>query len=161
MFSSLIIRIRHLPSSLIRDENQVKRFISIFLVVAAIVAIAGTSASASYAECNSGYVCIWYNINGGGTRVESYGNPGTCVPFSGQSWNNQADSFRNRLNNGHHVQFYDGTNCNGQVLWRDGLWMDDGPFAVGMMDNFEWNTPHGSTATIHRNKASSIWFNSG
>jgi len=119
-------------------------------------------AAAAYSNCNVGYVCGWYDTNGGGTRVELYGNGGTCVSFAGQPWDNQFDSFRNNMTtNGRHVQFYDNSNCTGQLLWRDSVWGDGGPFAVGVQDNFEWSTPRGGAAVHHRNRASSAFFNTG
>lgn len=141
--------------------KTITRALIVLAMAAGIGVAVAAPAQASYGECNSGYVCVWYNINGGGTRVELFNNPGTCVTFLGQVWDNQIDSFRNSLWQGRHVQFYDGNNCNGQLLWRDSVWMNGGPFAVGVQDNFEYNAPRGGPLTNHRNKASSAWFNNG
>lgn len=140
-------------------RSWITRAIVVCLISTGVVAIVVSPANASYTECNSGYVCIWYNDNGGGTRYEAYANPGTChTALSGSPANDQANSFRNRLTNGKHVQFYNGTNCNGTLLLDSNRF--GGPHAVNAQNNFHYGLI-GVQFIDHKNKASSIFFNTG
>lgn len=112
----------------------------------------------SYSQCPSGYVCLFEGTNGAGILGNGfYASPGTCLPLP-YAYTDAADSFYNRLTNGHHVQFYETANCSGApgALARRQSNGSGGPHAAGVRDNFL-----SSFCCTDRDEVSGIFFNRG
>lgn len=146
------------------------RRVSIMLVgIVAALASTAVPAQASYSDCTDGIelVCIWTSTGGDGTRYSLHGVSGFCTNIT--AGDNTADSFMNNRSS-KHVQFYQLPDCQGYVLCRQGSngWINcpgslDNPFPAGLTGDFlRTSAPGGGGGeTNHRNKASSVFFNTG
>lgn len=127
-------------------------------------AVAASPASAAYDGCTFGYVCLYDGDGGTGTRHSYHGVSGFCTNITDVP--NTANSFYNRRSDGKHVQFYDGLNCSGTVLCKEGaLLLCPGPLsdphAAGAFATFMDRPTRAGGRVVHKNKSSSIWFNNG
>lgn len=107
-------------------------------------------------ECAYGTVCLWDGANSSTFLISHYGAPGTCYPLSASA-NNKGSSFYNHLADGHHVQFYDGSNCTGHLMCSTADFC--GAFADGTSGNFNINSSR--TGYISDNATSSFFYNNG
>jgi hypothetical protein len=146
-----------------------RRVVPIFAVLAVAIGIVGSPAHAAYADCTSGWVCLFDSTNGTTKIWEGVAAPGTCV-YVGDSDNDRGTSFINRLFNGRRVQFYENYNCTGHAMHRavDNYGGSTQPFPSGFQGNFQnIDYPHwagcGTYPTDHcdNNKTSAVFFNNG
>lgn len=147
--------------------STVRRLAVVFTALGVLLgvgAVAASPAFAAYDGCTFGYVCMYSGNGGTGTRHSYAGVSGFCTNIGDVP--NTANSFYNRRDNGKHVQFYDGPDCNGAVLCKDGgFFMCPGslsdPHAAGTHATFIDRPVRAGVEINHKNKASSIWFNNG
>lgn len=148
---------------------MIKRLAVILATFGVLLGVAATPAQASYSDCTDGIdlVCIWTSTGGDGTKYSFHGVSGFCTNIT--AGDNTADSFLNNRSS-KHVQFYQLPDCQGYVLCRQGSngWINcpgslDDPIAAGVSGNFLLtDAPGGGGGQLnHRNKASSIFFNTG
>ena len=111
-----------------------------------------------YDRCEGwGLVCVFTEVNGGGTIYRLVGTPGQCIDMVGGGVNS-ADSYANRRagNISHHIQFYDNFGCSGTLLKV--AYYGGGPIPSGAEGNFAvFRTSRGT----HRDRVNSVWFNNG
>lgn len=143
-----------------------KRRISVLLLAvglgAGIAVAVQAPAQASYSSCASGTVCTWDNPDGSGSpRIAFWASPGTCFELTGAA-DNSADSFRNHITT--HIQFYDNHGCTGTLL-KDatGATIFDGITQQNFMQQDQVISHPGCQypSTCFRNRASSVFFNTG
>lgn len=135
-------------------RKLITRLATVAVLAGGGVAVAASPAMASYAQCPSDYMCLYNGANGLGTPTDIvYVSPGTCYTITIAAANNTADSIFNDLSNGHHVTAYDGSACNGQLLFTTSY--GSSPIPALHHTNF---VP-GIGPSDYRNRASSIFFN--
>lgn len=143
------------------------RTLAACLVVLGLVSLAAAPAQAvtGYARCEWGEVCLFTGLDGGGTIYPHVAISGTCVNMVGGA-NNSANSFVNKrpqqsANAAHHIQIYDGANCTGTLLAIGAFGNNRGPFPSGTRANFTRYNPRGGGDINFRERASSIFWNTG
>ena len=143
-----------------------KRFAIVLTTLGVLLgggAVAAAPAHAAYDGCDFGYVCIYTATGGTGTHYAIHVVSGFCTNIT--VGDNTADSFYNHRDN-RHVQFYQLPDCQGYVLCRDGALINcpgslDDPFPAGAFGNFIDQRGVGTNRKNHRNRASSIFGNTG
>lgn len=141
------------------------RVTTLIVAVIAALGLAATPAQAltGYDRCQGwGYVCAFSGLDGSGTMTPIFGSAGRCSNMPASA-NNTADSFYNKREGGtsHHVQFYDGANCTGELLAVAPADYWTGPFPSGTHRNFTRFRNKGGTDINHRDELSSVFFNTG
>lgn len=144
-----------------------RRILVVFTALGLLLGVGATAAQASYSDCTDGaeLVCMWTSTGGDGTRYSVAGVSGFCSNIT--AGDNTADSFMNNRSS-KHVQFYQLSNCQGYVLCRQGSngWINcpgslDNPLPAGTTGDFLRTNAPGGGEINHRNKASSVFFNTG
>jgi hypothetical protein len=139
-------------------KQLIARLLVPLLGLVGIVILTPAAAQASYSDSFPGYVYLWDDPNGAGQpALAVFRSPGLCynVPTF---FNDRADSFKNYLSNGHHVQFYRDRDCTGGALHQTNNNRSSGPFPSSppTQDNFI-----SARGINDRNKLTSIFFNNG
>lgn len=131
------------------------RIAVVITAVLALGVLAATPAQASYDDCNWGTVCVYTGLNGSGSKYTLINVGGSCHRLVGNAVNN-IESYANRRSGStsHHVQFYDGPDCNGALLHV--VTYHGGPIPSGAEGNFEV-----TRSVSYRNRTESVWFNNG
>lgn len=136
-----------------------KRVAVVLVMLVAVTGVAATPASAHYAHCAVGNVCLWDadgGLHGGVGMISLGGISGMCINLFG-SQNDMANSYYNRRSDGKHVQFYEDANCTGRAFpVANTPTPSTGDDASG---NFKWGRCCMSTWEV--NKVSSVFWNTG
>jgi hypothetical protein len=130
-----------------------RRILVVAALTAGLTVVAVSPAQAAYSDCPNNRVCLFDSNNGGTLIWAGYVSPGICHNLPSDV-NNRANSFVNKLDGIERaVQFYDNSNCQPIALRRQQN-SSIGPHFTGAQDNF-----YQDMLLSHRNRATSIWFN--